>query len=164
MIKPAEQTDALHHDAVHAALDAHAHRPGAMLPILHDIQQRLGHVPSTAVPTIASRLNLSRAEVHGVVTFYHDFRSHAPGMHVVKLCRAEACQAVGGAALEAHAARTLGVEWHGTTTDGCVTLEPVFCLGNCALGPSALVDGEPVGRLTPESFDRLVAELRQVPA
>jgi len=161
MIKPADHTIALQQDAVQAALAAHAHRPGAMLPILHDIQQRLGHVPSDAVPVIAQRLNLSRAEVHGVVTFYHDFRAHAPGAHVVKLCRAEACQSVGGAALEAHACRSLGVEWHGTTTDGAVTLEPVYCLGNCALGPSALVDGEPVGRLNAETFDAMIAELRQ---
>jgi formate dehydrogenase subunit gamma len=160
MIKPADHTSPVHQDAVAAALDAHAHRPGAMLPILHDIQSRLGHVPSEAVPVIADRLNLTRAEVHGVVTFYHEFRAHAPGKHVVKLCRAEACQAVGGAALEAHACRTLGVDWHGTTTDGEITLEAVFCLGNCALGPSALVDGEPVGRVTPESFDAIVADLR----
>lgn len=160
MIQPAPQSNAVQQDAVQAALDAHAHRPGAMLPILHDIQHRLGFVPSDAVPAIAQRLNLSRAEVHGVVTFYHDFRDHAPGKHLVKLCRAEACQSVGAAALEAHAKRTLGVDWHGTTADGEVTLEPVYCLGNCALGPAALVDNEPVGGLSPEKFDAMIADLR----
>jgi formate dehydrogenase subunit gamma len=109
--------------------------PGALLPILHEVQGALGYVPKDAVPLIAHALNLSRAEVHGVISFYHYFRTTKPGRHVVQLCRAEACQAVGAAQLEKHARRSLGVDFHGTTADGAVTLEPVYCLGNCALGP-----------------------------
>ena len=137
----------------------HAGRHGAMLPILHALQECFGYVDRAAVPMIADALNLSRAEVHGVVTFYHDFREAPAGRHVVKLCRAEACQAVGGAALAVHAQRQLGIKWHETTPDGRVTLEPVFCLGLCACGPAALVDGEPVSGLDPAGFDRRLAEI-----
>jgi formate dehydrogenase subunit gamma len=135
--------------------------PGALLPILHEVQGALGHVPKDAVPLIAHELNLSRAEIHGVITFYHYFRTEKPGRHVVQLCRAEACQAVGAAALEAHAKRTLGIDFHGTTADGAVTLEAVYCLGNCALGPSAMIDDRLQGRVTPERFDALMASARQ---
>jgi len=137
--------------------------PGALLPILHEVQDKLGYVPKDGVPLIADQLNLTRAEVHGVVSFYHYFRSTKPGRHVLHLCRAEACQAVGAAALEAHAKRTLGIDFHGTTADGAITLEPVYCLGNCALGPSALLDDRLQGRLTPERFDALVARARREP-
>ncbi|MFI4889793.1 MAG: formate dehydrogenase subunit gamma [Steroidobacterales bacterium] len=137
--------------------------PGALLPILHDVQGALGYVPKDAVPLIASELNLSRAEVHGVISFYHYFRTEKPGRHVLHLCRAEACQSVGAAHLEQHAKRSLGVDYHGTTADGAVTLEPVYCLGNCALGPSAMLDDRLHGRLTPERFDALVARARQKP-
>lgn len=134
-------------------------REGATLPILHALQERFGYVDRAAVPMIAEALNLSRAEVHGVVTFYHDFRDAPAGRHVVKLCRAEACQAVGGVALAAHAQRQLGIGWHETTPDGRVTLEPVFCLGLCACGPAALIDDEPVSGLDPQTFDRRLAEV-----
>ena len=126
---------------------------GATLPILHALQDTFGCVPEAAVPLVADALNLSRAEVHGCVTFYHDFRRAPPGRHVVKLCRAEACQACGADEVHAQVKRQLGVDWHGTTADGQVTLEPVFCLGLCACGPAALVDGEPVARLSLDVLD-----------
>lgn len=146
--------------AVEAAIAAHRTRPGALLPILHDLTARLGHVPPAAIPGIAHALNLSRAEVAGVVSYYHDFRDAPPGRCVVKVCRAEACQAVGADALVAHACTRLGVAMHETRSDGAVTLEQVFCLGNCALGPSITVDGKLHGKVSPERFDRLVAQVK----
>jgi formate dehydrogenase subunit gamma len=146
-----------------ALLNAHRDRPGALLPVLHAVQDALGHIPSAAVPIIARALNLSRAEVHGVIGFYRHFRSHAPGRHVVQICRAEACQAVGALELEAHARRALGCGFHATSADGSVTLEPVYCLGNCACGPSLRVDDEIVGRVDARRFDELLAELRSAP-
>jgi formate dehydrogenase subunit gamma len=139
---------------------AHAHREGPLLPILHDIQHAFGHVPQSALPQVAKALNLSKAEVHGVMSFYHDFREEKAGAHVVKLCRAEACQAVGADRVAAHAQKALGVDWHGTTTDGKVTLEPVFCLGLCACGPAAMVDGKLVGRVDEARVDALLAGVR----
>jgi formate dehydrogenase subunit gamma len=141
-------------------VEQHRYLPGALLPMLHAIQDEFGHVPDSAVPVIAQGLNLSRAEVHGVITFYHHFRQHPPGRHVVQICRAEACQAVGAVALEAHAKKCLGIDFHDTTADGAVTLEAVYCLGNCAVGPSLRVDDDIVGRVTPERFDAIVTELR----
>ncbi len=129
--------------------------PGALLPVLHGIQDALGHVPKDAVPMVAKSLNLSRAEVHGVVSFYHWYRTEKPGAHVIHLCRAEACQAVGGRALETHVKAKLGIDFHETTADGRYTLEPAYCLGNCAVGPSLLIDMQLKGRVTPERFDRL---------
>ena len=158
---PPETATAPWTPAVQRALDDHKARPGALLPILHEIQERVGHVPPEAVPVIAEALNLSRAEVHGVVTFYHDFRDHPAGRHVLKVCLAESCQAVGCDHLLAHAKQRLGVELHGTSADGAVTLEPVYCLGNCALSPALMVDGDVVGRATPEKLDGLLAELRR---
>ena len=158
---PPETATAPWTPAVQRALDEHKARPGALLPILHEIQERVGHVPPEAVPVIAEALNLSRAEVHGVVTFYHDFRDHPAGRHVLKVCLAESCQAVGCDHLLAHAKQRLGVELHGTSADGAVTLEPVYCLGNCALSPALMVDGDVVGRATPEKLDGLLAELRR---
>jgi formate dehydrogenase subunit gamma len=136
-------------------------QPGALLPILHAIQDKLGFVPPDAVQLIATELNLSRAEIHGVVTFYHYFRTKRPGRHVMHLCRAEACQSVGAVELESHAKRTLGIDFHGTTADGAITLEPVYCLGNCALGPSVMVDENLKGRVTPQRFDELVKRARE---
>jgi formate dehydrogenase subunit gamma len=127
--------------AAHVALD------GAAMPMLHALQAAFGCIPPGAVPMMAEALNLTRAEVHGIVSFYHDFRAHPPGRHVLKLCRAEACQSLGADALASHVRDRLEVDWHGTTHDGAVTLEPVFCLGLCAIGPSALLDGRPLGRL-----------------
>jgi formate dehydrogenase subunit gamma len=134
---------------------------GALMPIFHAVQDALGYVPKDSVPLIAQALNLSIAEVHGVLTFYHYFRKTPPGDHVVHLCRAEACQAVGAVELEAHAKRSLGIDFHGTTPDGAVSLEPVYCLGNCALGPSVMVDNQLKGRVNPRRFDELIAAARQ---
>jgi formate dehydrogenase subunit gamma len=138
---------------------AHAGLEGATLPILHDMQATFGCVPVDAVPMIAAALNLSRAEVHGVVSFYHEFRRTPPGRHVLRLCRAEACQALGGDALADHVRRRLRLDWHGTTPDGAVTLEPVFCLGLCAVGPSAMLDYEPLGRLDAAKVDAALERL-----
>ncbi|TPL99973.1 formate dehydrogenase subunit gamma [Mesorhizobium sp. B2-3-11] len=133
---------------------------GPLLPILHNIQEEFGHVPQDAVPVIADGLNLSRAEVHGVVTFYHDFRSRPAGRHVLKLCQAEACQSMGSDAVAARVKQLLGIDFHETTPDGSVTLEPVYCLGLCACSPSAMLDGEVIGRLDDDKIDELVAEVR----
>jgi formate dehydrogenase subunit gamma len=132
---------------------------GASLPILHALQASFGCIPLDAEPLIASALNITRAEVHGIVTFYHEFRRKVPGRHVLQVCRAEACQAVGADALGAHVRTALSVDWHGTSADGAVTLEPVFCLGLCATGPSALLDGNPVGRLNTARIDRMLETL-----
>jgi len=137
--------------------------PGALLPVLHAVQEALTFVPKDAVPLIARELNLSIAEVHGVVSFYHYFLQERPGRHVVHLCRAEACQALGSVALEAHVKEKLGVDFHGTTSDGAITLEPVYCLGNCALGPSLMIDQQLHGRVTAERFDALVTSSRERP-
>ncbi|HVC02728.1 MAG TPA: formate dehydrogenase subunit gamma [Steroidobacteraceae bacterium] len=134
--------------------------PGALLPILHAVQQALTYVPKDAVPLIAHELNLTRAEIHGVISFYHYFRSTRPGRSVLRICRAEACQAVGAAALEAHAKASLGVDLHGTTADEAITLEAVYCLGNCALGPSVMLDERLEGRVDAQRLDELVAEAR----
>lgn len=149
--------------ALSAIIDRHRHLPGATLPILHAIQDEFGHVPESAVAAIATALNLSRAEVHGVVSFYHHFRTTPPGRHVIEVCRAESCQAAGGKALEDHAKAVLATDWHGQSPDGAFSLEPVYCLGNCACSPSLRVGGEIHGRVSCESFDALVAELRSRP-
>jgi formate dehydrogenase subunit gamma len=139
-----------------AVIAAHRGTDGAALPMLHAIQAEFGYVPEEAVPMVAQALNLSRAEVHGIVTFYHDFR-HAPaGRHVLKLCRAEACQSLGGDALAAHAKARLKLGWGETTPNGALTLEPVFCLGLCACGPSALLDGKVIGRLDKQRLDAII--------
>ena len=138
----------------------HKHLEGATLPILHALQEEFGYVDAAAVPIIADALNLSRAEVHGCITFYHDFRAHPAGRHNVKLCRAEACQAMGSDKLHADILSRLGIEWHGTTMDGEVTVEPVYCLGLCSNGPAALIDDEPLARLTPESLESALKESR----
>jgi formate dehydrogenase subunit gamma len=140
-------------------LRAHQGLEGPLLPVLHAIQATFGHVPQAALPVIASELNISRAEVHGVISFYHDFREVPAGRHVLKLCRAEACQAMGADSVADHAKARLGVDWHETTTDGAVTLEPVFCLGLCACGPAALVDGRVVGRVDEARVESLIAEV-----
>lgn len=134
---------------------------GPLLPILHGIQQEFGYVPQDALPLIASALNLSRAEVHGVMTFYHDYRDHPAGRHILKLCRAEACQSMGSDRLAEQIKQRLGIDFHQTTPDGDVTLEPVYCLGLCACAPAAMLDGELHGRLDDETVDELVAEARR---
>ncbi len=133
--------------------------PGGLLPILHAIQDEIGHVPAEAIPTIAKALNLSRAEVHGVVSFYHHFRSERPGRHVLQMCRAEACQSMGAEQLAAQAREQLGIDFHETTADGNLTLEAVYCLGNCACSPAVLLDGEPHGRMTAERLEALIASV-----
>lgn len=134
---------------------------GPLLPILHEIQDEFGYVPEESLPLIARELNLSRAEVYGVVTFYHDFREHPAGRHVLKLCRAEACQSMGGDRLAERAKALLGIDFHETTPDGAVTLEPVYCLGLCSCSPSAMLDGEVHARLDDTAIDALVAEARR---
>lgn len=125
------------------------------------MQHALGYIPVSAVALIADELNRSRAEVHGVVSFYHHFRTAPPGRTVVEVCRAESCQAMGGAKLEAHAKAALGVDWHETTADGAVTLEPVYCLGNCACSPAVRIGDEIHGRVDTETFDELLREARK---
>jgi formate dehydrogenase subunit gamma len=144
--------------SVSTAVARHGGEPGPLLEILHTVQNELGCVPPEAVPLIADALNLSRAEVHGVISFYHHFREHAPGHYVVQLCRAEACQSMNARALEEFVRGRLRVDFGGTTADGRVTLEAVYCLGNCACAPALMVNGELHGRVTPERFSELAKE------
>jgi formate dehydrogenase subunit gamma len=143
---------------VNTIVGRHVAVPGALLNVLHDVQGALGLIPDAAIPLIAAGLNLSRAEVHGVVSFYHYFRKSQPGRHVLQICRAEACQSMRGNALAEHAKHRLGVEFHETTKDHLFSLEPVYCLGNCACAPAVMVDKTLYGRVTPERFDEIVAE------
>ena len=154
------QSNAAQIAQVQDILAAYSGMEGPLLPILHAVQAEFGHVPQEALPVIAKSLNLSRAEVHGVMSFYHDFREEPAGKHVVKLCRAEACQSMGADRIAAHAKQRLGVDWHGTTLDGAVTLEPIFCLGLCACAPAAMVDGKLVGRVDEARLDTLLAGVR----
>ncbi len=137
----------------------HRDQPGALLPLLHAIQEAVGHVPDAGVPSIARGLNLSRAEVHGVITYYHFFRNKPVGRHLVEVCGAESCKAVGGDALMAHAEGLLGCKSHHTRADGVVTLAPVYCLGLCAMSPAIMVDDKPYARMTTVKLDRLAAKL-----
>ena len=138
----------------------HQHVKGALLPILHEMQEMFGYVDAQAVPLIAEGLNVSKAEVHGVISFYHDFR-HAPaGKYVLKICRAEACQAMGVEALVDHLSRAHGVDVDAHETRGNLTIENVYCLGNCALGPSAMLNGELIGRLDQDQLDQIVSVAR----
>ena len=139
-------------------LNDHIGLDGALLPILHAVQAEFGHIPQDTLPQIAKALNISRAEVHGVVTFYHDFRESPAGRHVVKICRAEACQAMGGDHLAEHARVKLGIDWHETSKGG-VTLEPIFCLGLCACGPAAMVNGKLLGRVDAAKLDTVIEGL-----
>ena len=137
-------------------------KPGALLPILHAIQDDLGYVPAESVPAIAMALNLSRAEVHGVISFYHYFRDTPPGKHTIHLCRAESCQAMGGKQLETHVKNRLGIDFHETTADGKFSLEPVYCLGNCACSPAMQIDEEIFGRVSATLFDAVVKETEEL--
>lgn len=145
-------------DLVRSAVDAHRAERGPLLVILHEIQERIGFVPPDAVPLIARGLNLSRADVHGVITFYKDFRSEPVGRHTIELCRAEACQAVGAEALVAELEQELGCKTGSTTSNGAITLDPVFCFGNCALGPTGRIDGRVHGRLDRDTIAELLKE------
>jgi formate dehydrogenase subunit gamma len=145
-----------------AIIERHRHRDGPLIEVLHDVQAGFGCIPPGAVAVIARALNLSRAEVHGVVTFYHHFRTRPPGRQVLQVCRAESCQAAGGRAIEAHAKKRLGIDFGQTTADGRVSLEAVYCLGLCACSPAAMLDGEVHGRVTRESLDALLDAGAQV--
>ena len=141
-------------------INAMRNKPGALLPILHAVQDKLGYIPAESLPLLAESLNLSRAEVHGVVSFYHYFRSTPPGRHKVEICRAESCQAMGSRALESHIKRTLNIDYHQTTADNEITLEPVYCLGNCACSPAIRIDHDVHAHVDAEKFDRLLSALR----
>ncbi len=145
---------------VQQAIAAQKNKPGALLPILHDIQDGMGYIPPDAVPVIANALNLSRAEVHGVISFYHYFRQTPPGKHVVQICQAESCQAMGSANLTEHAKQKLGIDFHETTANGDFTLEPVYCLGNCACSPAIMVDDDVYGRVTGSRLDQLLQSVK----
>jgi formate dehydrogenase subunit gamma len=155
---PDNQYSAADREQVDLALARYRGRQGALLQILHAVQGSLGYIPAQAVPAIAEELNLSRAEVHGVVSFYHHFRQQPAGRHTIQLCQAEACRSMNCMALAEHVRQRLGIDFHGTTADGRFTLEPVYCLGNCACAPSLLLDRELHGRVTPQSFDALIEE------
>jgi formate dehydrogenase subunit gamma len=141
---------------VEAIVDEHAARPGALLPLLHAIQDRFRYVPDAAVPIIADRLNLSRAEVHGVITFYHFFRTTPPGRQTLYICRAEACQSMGSRQLEQHVRDKLKIDFHETTADGRFSLEPIYCLGNCACSPAVMIDETVYGRVSHDRIDELL--------
>ena len=146
-------------DAAIVIASRYDNKPDALLEILHDLQHEVGHIPEAALPVLAKALNISRAEVHGVVSFYHEFRRKPAGRHVVKMCRAEACQSMKGNELAEAAQKSLKVKFGETTSDGAITLEAVYCLGLCATSPSLLVDERPMGRMTPQKFEALVKEL-----
>jgi formate dehydrogenase subunit gamma len=148
-------------ELVRSMAATHSGDEGPLMLVLHDVQRHFGYIDPGWVPLIAEELNLSRAEVHGVISFYHDFRSEPAGLTRVKVCRAEACQSVGATALAAHARDSLGIGFGETTADGAVTLDQVFCLGNCALGPTVQVDGVMHGRVDNDRFDALVSERRR---
>ena len=137
-------------------------KPGALLPILHGIQNALGYIPADSVPAIAQGLHLSRAEVHGVISFYHYFRDTPPGKQTIHICRAESCQAMGGKQLEQHVKDQLGIDYHETTADGQFSLEPVYCLGNCACSPAIQVGEDIYGRVSPKSFDAIINEKKEL--
>lgn len=151
------------HQAVTAIIDNLKNKPGALMPILHGIQDSQSFVPEGAVSQIADALKLSRAEVHGVISFYHHFRTTPPGRHQLQICRAEACQSMGSRELEAHAKQRLGIDYHGTTADGEISLDPVYCLGNCACSPSIRVGDEIMGRMSPDKLDQLIDNLTTNP-
>ncbi|MGQ0442075.1 MAG: formate dehydrogenase subunit gamma [Methylophilaceae bacterium] len=150
----------LEQSKINAHIVAHKDMPGALLPLLHAIQDDIGYVPETSYPLISKGLALSVAEVHGVVTFYHHFRQHPAGRHVLHLCRAESCQAMGAEKLAAHIKSTLGIDYHQTTTDGAISLEPIYCLGNCACSPAVMLDEEVYGRMDVQKVAELISEAR----
>ncbi len=147
-------------ESVGTIVDRHSLREGPLLPILHDVQEEFGHIPADALPVIAKALNLSRAEVHGVVSFYHDYRTQPAGRHVLKVCRAEACQSMGGEAIATQLERELGVAFGNTSADGTVTLEKVYCLGLCACAPAAMLDGKVIGRLDGRKVESIARAVR----
>lgn len=147
--------------AIDTAIANNKDKPGALLPILHGIQDDIGHIPPEAVPMIAKELNLSRAEVHGVISFYHYFRQTPPGRHTIQICQAESCQAMGSEALTAHARQCLSIDFHDTTSDQEFSLEPVYCLGNCACSPAVMVDDEVYGRVSAERLEQILDQVKK---
>ncbi len=148
-------------EAVLRVVAANRTRPGALIEILHGVQAELGFIPPAAVPVLAQELNLSRAEVHGVVSFYHYFRHSAPGQQTIRVCQAESCQSMNSEGLTEHVKKTLGIDFHETTADGKFTLEPVYCLGNCACSPALMRNDDLYGRVTRERFDELLAQWKR---
>ncbi|WP_018151044.1 formate dehydrogenase subunit gamma [Leeia oryzae] len=144
------------HAVVARILSARQQEPGALLPILHDIQDQLGYIPETAIADIAFAMNRSKAEIHGVISFYHDFKMSPPAAHELRLCRAEACQSMGSDALAAHVHACTGIDEHGQTADGQLAVRPVYCLGACATSPAMLVDGQLHARVTKEALDAVL--------
>ena len=149
-------------ETVQAVIATLKDKPGALLPILHGIQDALGYIPADSVPAIAQGLHLSRAEVHGVISFYHYFRDTPPGKQTVHICRAESCQAMGGKQLEQHVKDQLGIDYHETTADGQFSLEPVYCLGNCACSPAMQIGDDIYGRVSAQSFDAIINEKKEL--
>ncbi|HSH98169.1 MAG: formate dehydrogenase subunit gamma [Methylophilaceae bacterium] len=160
--KLSENQSAQIHSSITRHIEKHRQVPGALLPLLHAIQDDLGFIPEDSYSLISKALNLSVAEVHGVVSFYHHFRTQAPGKHILQVCRAESCQAMGSEALEQHIKSHLSVDFHETTEDGAITLEPVYCLGNCACSPAVMLDGDVYGRVSASKIDSLIACAREV--
>ena len=148
------------HAKIQGLIAQHKGLPGALLPLLHAIQDEIGYVPEESYLSISKALALSVAEVHGVVTFYHHFRSHPAGKHILQICRAESCQAMGSEKLEASIKAKLGIDYHQTTSDGAITLEPIYCLGNCACSPSVMMDDEVYGRVDSQKMAELISEAR----
>ena len=153
------ETPVFDEDRARLIIAEHLSLEGPLLPILHALNEEFGYVDDGVVPLIAEALNLTRAEVHGVITFYHDFRRHPAGRHRLKICRAEACQSLGSEGVARGLLAKLGVDWHGTTKDGEITVEPVYCLGLCANGPSALLDEVPIARLDKKRLDEAIEEV-----
>lgn len=147
-------------DEIQVQIEAHKNLPGALMPMLHAIQDSVGYVPEAVYPQIAKALALSVAEVHGVVTFYHHFRTHPVGKHVLQICRAESCQAMGSEQLESSVKSALGIDYHETTKDGSITLEPVYCLGNCACSPAVMLDEELYGRVDSQKIAQIISQAR----
>jgi formate dehydrogenase subunit gamma len=149
-------------ETVQAVITSLKDKPGALLPILHGIQDALGYIPAESVPVIAQGLHLSRAEVHGVISFYHYFRDTPPGKQTIHICRAESCQAMGGKQLEQHVKDQLGIDYHETTADGQFSLEPVYCLGNCACSPAIQIGDDIYGKVSAQSFDAIINEKKEL--
>lgn len=149
-----------HYLQIEKLVETHKSLPGGLLPLLHNIQDYIGYIPEESYEVISKGLNLSVAEIHGVVSFYHHFRTKAPGKHILHICRAESCQAMGSAELESYAKSALHVDYHQTTADGTITLEPIYCLGNCALSPAVMVDEKLYGRVNKAKLDKLITASR----
>jgi formate dehydrogenase subunit gamma len=155
-----QSKEAIRNEEIRTIVNTLKSKPGALLPILHGIQDHFGYVPPEAVPVIAVELNLTRADIHGVISFYHDFRTNPPGRHVLRICQAESCQAVGSTALTDYAREHLGIDFHETTSDMAFTLEPVYCLGSCACSPTLMLDGDVYGRINRQRFSEIIEEAR----